>query len=52
MADATYRSRLDDYFVFARRTLPTGEQAEVIPLTFGRARLVILDGPWSYRDGW
>lgn len=38
--------------VYGRRTLPTGEDVEVIPLTFGRARLCLIDGPRTYADEW
>lgn len=42
-----------EYFVYARRSLADGRVAEVIPLTFGRARRCIgpADRPF-YEDGW
>jgi len=41
--------RVDEY---ARRVLPTGETASVIPLTYGRARICLHDGPLSYSNSW
>lgn len=34
------------------RTLPDGRTISLIPLTFGRARLVIGRGTETYDDGW
>ena len=34
-----------------RKMLPSGLWAEVMPLTFRRARIIITDG-WSVEDGW
>lgn len=38
--------------IFARKTMPDGRIAEVIELTFGRARITIGDGATYYDDGW
>lgn len=37
-----------------KRTLPNGREAEVIPLTFGRARLCLISRMWApnYDDAW
>jgi hypothetical protein len=36
------------------RDLEDGHRLSIIPLTFGRVRLVIgrIDEPWGYDDGW
>lgn len=37
----------------AVKTMPDGRIGSVIPLTFGRARIVINKaGSWAYDDGW
>ncbi len=42
-----------DYLSYGIRDLLDGRQLEVIPLTFGRARLCIGPGDGiSYEDGW
>jgi hypothetical protein len=33
------------------RTLPSGEIAEIVPLTFGRARIIVGDG-YSVNNSW
>jgi hypothetical protein len=40
--------------VLAKRTLPTGRKAEVIPLTFGRARIALVNerNEMVYDDLW
>lgn len=42
------------YSVWAQKRLPDGRLAEVIPLTFRRARLVVINRycEYSYDDGW
>jgi len=38
-----------------KRTTPNGKQIQVIPLTFGRARLVVNSPRWPeqfYEEGW
>ena len=41
------------YLCFAEKVFPDGRQAEVWPLTFGRARLVIGRQLWiGPDDGW
>lgn len=42
-------NQVDEY---ARRVLATGETASVIPLTYGRARICLHDGPASYSNSW
>lgn len=34
-----------------RKDLPDGRWIEVVPLTFGRARIIVTDG-YSVDDGW
>lgn len=34
------------------KTLPDGRVVDIIPLTFGRARINIGDGRYTYDDGW
>lgn len=41
----------DDLGYFGRRTTPNGRSIALIPLTFGRARLVIIEGD-NPVDGW
>jgi hypothetical protein len=39
--------------VYAQRRFDGAKQATIIPLTFGRARIVLsLTGPGYYDDGW
>jgi hypothetical protein len=40
--------------MIARKDLPAGRYLEVIPLTFGRARLIIgrVEDKISYDDSW
>ena len=40
------------YYYFARKTLPDGRVAEVVPLFFGRARIVVGPGAISVDDLW
>lgn len=38
-----------------RKTLADGRIAEIIPLTFGRARIIVAQPEWAgfcYDDGW
>jgi hypothetical protein len=39
---------IDTYF---SKTLPDGRQVDVVPLTFGRARITVGDG-YLVNDGW
>jgi hypothetical protein len=42
----------DIYCVWARKEFPDGRVAEVVPLTYGRARLIVMRGRYSLLDGW
>lgn len=47
-----------DELVYLARNLPDGRRAEVVPLTYGRARIVVGrvlpgdPGLWFYDDVW
>ncbi len=38
--------------IIAERALPNGTIAQVIPLTFGRARIIVGDGHTYVDDSW
>jgi hypothetical protein len=43
---------MDEYFTYHKKTLADGRVAEVVPLTYGRARLCVIDGIGSYSHGY
>lgn len=38
--------------ILLEHTLPDGRQVHVIPLTFGRARLCLVQDQWNYSELW
>jgi hypothetical protein len=40
--------------ILSERSLPDGREAAVIPLTYGRARIIVSERPESvcYEDAW
>jgi len=46
--------QVENNLILTERILPNGRKAEVVPLTFGRARICLVDEqiPMMYDDVW